>query len=80
METGTFLSEDVREFIKTNFVPLKYESSRDSEQFMRFGVRGVPTYIFLDAKGNEIHRATGYYNVEDFLKELRQTRSLPAEQ
>jgi thioredoxin-related protein len=79
METGTFPTEDVSEFIKTNFVPLKYESSRDSEQFMRFGIRGVPAYIFLDAKGNEIHRIVGYYKAEDFLKELHQARSLTAE-
>lgn len=70
METGTFLNEDVRELINKSFVPLKYESGRDSEQFQRFNVRATPTYVFLNSKGDEIHRLIGYYNAADLIAEL----------
>jgi len=75
METGTFLQENVQENIKKNYIPLKYETSKDSEQFLRFWVRATPTYIILDSKGNEIHRMIGFYKPDDFIKELELARS-----
>ena len=70
METGTFLNEDVREQVNKNFIAVKYESGRDSEQFQRFNVRATPTYVFLNSKGDEINRLIGYYNAADLIVEL----------
>ncbi len=70
METGTFLKESVMENINKKFVALKYESGKDSEQFLRFGIKATPTYVILDSKGNEIHRMTGFHNADDFIKQL----------
>lgn len=72
METGTFLTDNVNDFIQSKFVPLKYESGRDSEQFMRFGIRATPTYVFLDSSGNEVHRVVGFLGANNFMQELEQ--------
>jgi hypothetical protein len=68
METGTFQQDRVVEYINRHFVPLKYESGRDAEQFQRFAVRATPTFIVLDSGGNELFRETGYYEADDFVK------------
>jgi thioredoxin-related protein len=73
METGTFLTGEVRNMIDTYFIPLKYESGPDAEQFHRFGIRGTPTFIFLDSEGNEIHRVVGFRSPDDFIKEMQKT-------
>jgi thioredoxin-related protein len=77
METGTFLNKDVRDAIKKFFIPLKYESGRDSEQFLRFGIRATPTYIFLDSKGNEVYRIIGFYKADEFIQNLDNARTRP---
>ncbi|UCH45441.1 MAG: hypothetical protein JSV11_01690 [Nitrospiraceae bacterium] len=74
METGTFLQENVKKYIGNYFVPLKYESGRDAEQFLRFSIRGTPTYVVLDAGGNEIYRLIGYNHADDFIRELDSAR------
>ena len=71
METGTFPQVEVKDIINKHFVPLKYESGKASEQFFRFGVTVIPTYIFLDSKGNEINRIIGFYSTGDFIKQLQ---------
>ena len=70
METGTFLQENVVAHIKKHFIPLKYESGRDSEQFMRFNVRATPTFVVLKSDGSEIDRIVGYYRPDDFIGQL----------
>jgi len=75
METVTFLQERVIQYIGKNFVPLKYESGRDSEQFMRFNVRGTPTFLVLDADGNEKLRILGYHDPDAFIEQLEAQES-----
>ncbi len=74
METGTFQTASVQESVNTYFVPLKYESGKDAEQFMRFSVKATPSYIVLDANGNEIYRTIGYYEADDFISQLKIAR------
>lgn len=75
METGTFLQENVMEYVGKNFIPLKYESGRDSEQFMRFNIRGTPTFLVLDPDGNETLRLLGYYGPDEFIEQLENKNS-----
>lgn len=75
METGTFPHDSVREMIAAHFVPLKYESGPDAEQFLRFGIRATPTTLFLNAEANEIHRVVGFLPPADFVKEMQ--KALP---
>jgi thioredoxin-related protein len=76
METVTFLNENVQKHIKQNFVPLKYESGPDAEQFLRFGITATPTYVILDSKGDEIYRMIGFHNADDYIGELDSARSI----
>ena len=75
METGTFLQGNVQEYINRFFSPLKYESGKDAEQFLRFSIKGTPTYIILDSNGDEISRVTGFNKGDDFIRELDTARS-----
>jgi len=70
METGTFQQDRVAEFINRRFIPLKYESGRDAEQFQRFAVRATPTFIVLNAEGDEIFREIGYYEPDEFIERI----------
>ncbi len=70
METGTFLQKDVIETIRKSFVPLKYKSGTDSDQFLSFDVSVMPTFILLDSEGNEISRNKGFLNEVDFINFL----------
>jgi thioredoxin-related protein len=75
METGTFLQENVQEHIMKYFVPLKYESGRDADQFLRFSITATPTCIVLDSGGDELSRAVGYLEAEPFIGVLDEARS-----
>ena len=37
----------------------------------KFGVRGYPTTIIVDAKGNEIGRISGYAKSSDYIKKIK---------
>ncbi len=43
----------------------------DEEVAEKYGVDVIPTQIFLDAKGKEIHRHIGYYPEKDIDKFLK---------
>jgi len=34
----------------------------------KFNIKGMPTVLIIDSKGNEIKRLTGFINAEEFLK------------
>jgi thiol:disulfide interchange protein len=53
------------------FVVVKLNAEKDgSPEADRFGVRGYPTVVFLDAAGKEIGRIPGYIEADGFLQEL----------
>ena len=70
METVTFLQDNVQDYVNNNFVALKYNSGPDAEQFRRFDVRMTPTYVVLDAKGNELGRVIGYQAANEFINQI----------
>ncbi len=74
MKKCTLLTERVQEYVKTYFIPIKYESGIDSDQFMRFGVAATPTIIVLDSEGNEIFRKIGYFERDLFIEKLEKAR------
>ncbi|MDA3861116.1 MAG: protein-disulfide reductase DsbD, partial [Melioribacteraceae bacterium] len=43
-------------------------SEETSEIREKFNIIGMPTILFIDSKGNEVHRLTGFVNAEEFEK------------
>jgi thioredoxin-related protein len=78
MKTCTLLTGCVQEYIKKYFIPIKYESGSDSEQFMRFGITAKPAMLVLDSGGNEIFRKIGYFEPDLFIKKLEMARKKAA--
>ena len=74
MNKCTLLTESVQEYIRTYFIPLKYESGVDSDQFMKFDVTAKPAIIVLDSEGNEIFRKIGYFEPDLFIEKLEKAR------
>ena len=72
----TFRDEMVVERTK-NITALKVNLTAEGDELVKkikqdFNIMGVPTVIFLDKNGNEIHRFTGFVNAETFLEKLNQ--------
>jgi thioredoxin-related protein len=78
MKKCTLITERVQEYIKINFIPIKYESGIDSDQFMRFNVTAKPAIIVLDHEGNEIFRKIGYFEPDLFIEKLEKARKKAA--
>jgi thioredoxin-related protein len=78
MDKCTLITESVREYITRYFVPVKYESGTDSEQFMRFDITAKPAVIVLDSAGNEIFRKIGYFEPGIFIEKLEKARKKAA--
>jgi thioredoxin 1 len=45
---------------------------QDNKTGRRFGVRMIPTQVFLDRNGTEIHRHIGFYAYEEIATVLKQ--------
>ena len=42
-----------------------YDVSQDSGPAEQYGIRYIPTQVFLDKNGEEFHRHVGFYPYED---------------
>jgi len=48
----------------------------NSELAMQYGIRGVPTAIFIDKHGRILKREVGYVDSDRFLRDLREVDEL----
>lgn len=73
LDQDTFSDAAVGEFVRENFVPLKINAANSSLSG-RYGVRSVPTTVFLTSEGAEIAgtRVPGYAEAEPFLDFIQQ--------
>lgn len=88
MDRDVFSDQKVAEFFNENFVNLKLDMEKgDGNNFRRkYGVRGFPSFLFLNSAGTVVHRGLGYQPSEQFLQlgaaaldPKRQTASLAQE-
>ena len=70
VKSCTLISGRVQDSVNAYFIPIRYESGADSEQFMRFGVTARPAIIVFDDEGTEIFRKIGYFEPEMFITKL----------
>ncbi len=78
MKTCTLITQRVLDYLKLHFIPIKYESGIDSDQFMRFCVTAKPAIIVLDPEGNEIFRKIGYFEPDVLIEKLEMARKKAA--
>lgn len=78
METGTFPNGKLQEYIAGHFVPVKFISGADAEQFSRFAVTAVPAIIVLDSEGNEMYRKVGFVEADELIDLLEQAMKINA--
>jgi thiol:disulfide interchange protein len=59
----------------SRFVPVKVDAGRDETVYRKYGVEGLPTILFLNAKGEEIDRVLGFAPPEAFLEQMNRALS-----
>lgn len=74
LDEKTFSNEEVIENLK-NFVLVRIDVSSRDEELKKFNVLGIPTVIFLDSKGNELERFSGFKGPEVFLSIITRMRT-----
>lgn len=70
LKSTTFSNEEVGKLYNQKFinVALDGEKGEGLELTRKYAVRGYPTLLFLDYKGNIVTRTGGYHNVSEFIE------------
>jgi PGF-CTERM protein len=58
--------------MSTNFVPVVGSRGLDSQ----YGIRYVPTLVFTNSQGMEVHRIVGYRDANTLVQEMQKAREL----
>jgi thioredoxin-related protein len=59
--------------LASKFIPVKIDAGTDTggKVFEKFKGEGVPLIVFLNPKGKEVNRFTGFLPPDDFVKEMQ---------
>jgi thiol:disulfide interchange protein len=69
LDSDTYANKDV--VAKSgSFVDLKLDADANRSIVTQYKIGGLPTVLFLDAKGKEIHRIIGYKPPDQFIMEM----------
>ncbi|MCB0661206.1 MAG: thioredoxin family protein [Saprospiraceae bacterium] len=70
MSKNVFTDGKVGAFYNENFVNVKVDMEKGIglELARKYKVRAYPTLLYLDNQGNELHRAVGYLDTDQFLE------------
>lgn len=60
MDAVGFSDPRVLETLRRHYIPVRADIDREPEIMQRYGARGVPALVILDAGGNEIMQRRGY--------------------
>ena len=73
MANVIFPMEHVGEFFNANFVNLKIDMEKGEgiELAKKYNVRAYPTFLILDAEGNEINRVVGSGDADGFIAKVK---------
>jgi len=70
LDSTTYTNPKVIELSK-KFISLKIDCVKDRLTPAKYRIRGLPTILFIDSKGNIIHSVVGYRKAEDFILEMK---------
>lgn len=71
LDHTTFKDQKVVELLK-DFVSVRIDCTKDKDTPRRYGIKGLPTILFIDPNGNVLKRIIGYKGPQDFIKELEE--------
>lgn len=69
MAKNVFTQEEVGQFYNANFINTKIDMEKGEGVALakKYGVMAYPTYLYLNADGELLHRGTGYYDPGAFI-------------
>ncbi|MCL2622378.1 MAG: thioredoxin family protein [Planctomycetaceae bacterium] len=70
MERDVFPKANVVEKMNGDFIAVKIDTSRSPQLMNQFGVRSIPTDIYLSPTGDKLHERSGRISATDFLAEM----------
>ncbi len=72
MAKTVFMEEEVGQYFDENFVALKVDVERGEGPMIKnkYGISGLPGYVFIDGDGFVVYRFSAAMPTEDFLKEV----------
>ena len=70
LKSRTFPNDEVGEFYNTNFINVAVDGEKGEgiQLARKYKIRGYPSLIFLDSKGQLIAQTAGYRNPEQFIE------------
>ncbi|SDY71484.1 thioredoxin family protein [Hymenobacter psychrophilus] len=71
MESSTFRDPTVAAYYNDTFVAFKVNIEVDTAFTRRYDIASFPTYLYLDAAGNPLHRSGGAKSAADFVADAR---------
>ncbi|MGC8915840.1 MAG: thioredoxin family protein [Thermoanaerobaculum sp.] len=76
LDETTLADPQVGATLREGFVAVRLNAEAEGkEEADRFGVDSYPTLVFLDSRGQEVYRISGYLEPRDFLAELSNVRA-----
>lgn len=78
MNNSTFKDKTAGDYFNQNMISMKIdmEKGEGPEFAMKYGVRAYPTLLFINAKGEVIHRVLGYRDAAVLLDEAKKAMAL----
>ena len=69
--------EETQSFLRIKVDLTHFDSKRAEKLRQKYNIAGVPTIMFLDAKGNEVKdaRVVGFLNADHFLKKVHKVKN-----
>lgn len=70
MKANVFTDPEVGKFYNTAFINVSVDGEKGEgiELAKKYGVKGYPTFVFLNPDGSLAHQTSGYHNPEKFLE------------
>lgn len=78
MNNNTFKDKAAGDFFNANIISMKIDMEKDEGPSfaMKYGVRAYPTLLFINAKGDVIHKKLGYCDGPTLVEEAKKALAL----
>lgn len=70
MKANVFTNAEVANYFNSNFINISIDAEKGEgiELAKKYGVRGYPTFVFLNSDGSLAKQTSGYQNSQDFIE------------